>query len=468
MAQRRRISKIAITGLHDTFDYNLTFPKGEDTIILIAPNGYGKTALLSLLNDCLTLNLGRAAKNVFERLDIHFEDKSRWSFERKWEEGLNSDEMSASQRRRNSWGEQYRRRITNPYWVDLTQYDKKGERIVEELPDLSTSERSTILRNIERHEPWILHNPDSGSRNRAVRDNYSREALMQYFTLIENDDSIRSMVSKTLPNFVWPSAKKLECLFIETQRILYEDKNRESGHDSPSHREEIVRQSNRLSELLQESYSEYAATSQSLDRSFPSRLIKRAEKNLEVREDNLKSELSKVEDKRKKLTEVGILVEQSDTIAANEAKISPKVFDALQVYVEDSKRKLSTYDEIYPKLQIFTELIAKKLGPKKLTISRDAGASLKNSKGELDLTSLSSGEKHEFIMLFKLIFDTSSESIVLIDEPEISLHVVWQLHFMADLRRIQEQNPFQSIIATHSPQVFQGFRHLLIDLAEQA
>jgi len=71
-------------------------------------------------------------------------------------------------------------------------------------------------------------------------------------------------------------------------------------------------------------------------------------------------------------------------------------------------------------------------------------------------------------MLFKLIFETPPSSLVLIDEPEISLHVLWQLEFMPDLFEIQEANRFQAIIATHSPQIFQGVEHLIVDLADQA
>jgi predicted ATP-binding protein involved in virulence len=70
-------------------------------------------------------------------------------------------------------------------------------------------------------------------------------------------------------------------------------------------------------------------------------------------------------------------------------------------------------------------------------------------------------------MLFRLIFETPTNAIVLIDEPEISLHVLWQLEFMADLQDIQKANRFQSIIATHSPQIFQGMEDRVVDLADQ-
>lgn len=92
---------------------------------------------------------------------------------------------------------------------------------------------------------------------------------------------------------------------------------------------------------------------------------------------------------------------------------------------------------------------------------------MRRGEEPVGLDKLSSGEKHEFIMLFRLIFETPPNSLVLIDEPEISLHVSWQLEFMSDLARIQSANSFQCIIATHSPQIIQGADEITFDLSEQ-
>jgi len=468
MTKTKKIAKVKIKGLHGTFDYTLSFPRNEDTVILIAPNGHGKTALLSLLNDCLSLNFGKASHQVFDSLEVAFTDKSRWRFVRKFEEETPSAIARVGARKHLRWAEETRRHVRNPYWIDMIRYDKDGELIEEELPEIPPSYRRTILRNIERFEPWILHNNEPVTLDSLSRETYSHEAFQRYFELVSHDDSVRSIVSKTFPTFVWPTASKMECLFIETQRILYEEKSRESDREGPTHKEEILRQADRLTQALREKYTEYAATSQALDRTFPSRLIQGALTEKNIDEKALRDELSAIEEKRSNLTDVGILVEQADQILNPEQTISPRIFDALQIYVEDSNKKLSTFDDIYPKLSVFTELVSKKLHPKKLQVSREDGAALKKGDQSLSLSSLSSGEKHEFIMLYKLIFDASPGSLVLIDEPEISLHVVWQLQFMSDLQRIQNANPFQCIIATHSPQIFQGHKNLLIDLADQA
>ena len=56
-------------------------------------------------------------------------------------------------------------------------------------------------------------------------------------------------------------------------------------------------------------------------------------------------------------------------------------------------------------------------------------------------------------MLYRFIFGISNGSILLIDEPEISLHVSWQLDFLNDIEEILREKNMQVIIATHSPQI---------------
>ena len=55
--------------------------------------------------------------------------------------------------------------------------------------------------------------------------------------------------------------------------------------------------------------------------------------------------------------------------------------------------------------------------------------------------------------MFDLLFNVPKGALVLIDEPEISLHVVWQLAFIPDVQRIASLSGFRFIVATHSPQI---------------
>jgi predicted ATPase len=65
---------------------------------------------------------------------------------------------------------------------------------------------------------------------------------------------------------------------------------------------------------------------------------------------------------------------------------------------------------------------------------------------------LSSGEKH----LLKLFIEVVSvaESSIIIDEPELSMHIDWQKTLLQNMNMLNSSA--QLIVATHSPEVMSG------------
>jgi predicted ATP-binding protein involved in virulence len=61
------------------------------------------------------------------------------------------------------------------------------------------------------------------------------------------------------------------------------------------------------------------------------------------------------------------------------------------------------------------------------------------------------------VLTYDLLFNVKPNSLVLIDEPEISLHVTWQKEFLNDIVRIAAINSSRFIVATHSPQIINKF-----------
>ena len=70
---------------------------------------------------------------------------------------------------------------------------------------------------------------------------------------------------------------------------------------------------------------------------------------------------------------------------------------------------------------------------------------------EFDINGLSSGEKQLFLRALSLKFLEVNNSVILIDEPEISLHPKWQKKIIKVYENIGENN--QIIMATHSPHI---------------
>lgn len=80
-----------------------------------------------------------------------------------------------------------------------------------------------------------------------------------------------------------------------------------------------------------------------------------------------------------------------------------------------------------------------------------------NSTGDkFDINELSSGEKQLFLRTLAIKMLNPENSIILIDEPELSLHPKWQQRIVDVYRKIGKNN--QIIIATHSPHILGSVR----------
>ena len=86
------------------------------------------------------------------------------------------------------------------------------------------------------------------------------------------------------------------------------------------------------------------------------------------------------------------------------------------------------------------------------------------------LTALSSGEQHLLTLYYRLLFDPeyTTTHLFIIDEPEISMNVVWQRNFLNDLQRIVELRKFDVLIATHSPQIIHDKWDWVVHLGTKA
>ena len=209
--------------------------------------------------------------------------------------------------------------------------------------------------------------------------------------------------------------------------------------------------------------SRYSAEANNLDSSYPERLFET--QNGITKEEYLDS-LKSMNEKFEKLNEYNI----SDIKGlGNRVEFLPEHSKALKVYFEDFEKKYNVFEDFIKQLDLFTEIINSRLKFKKVRISRDDGIVVYKSSGhdeKLSLGQLSSGEKQEIILFYELIFESEKNIHLLIDEPEISLHIEWQLKFMDDLLRIAKYKNFKVTVATHSPQIINNHWDIQIDLGE--
>lgn len=112
------------------------------------------------------------------------------------------------------------------------------------------------------------------------------------------------------------------------------------------------------------------------------------------------------------------------------------------------------YNQIYTRKTLFDNLVneAFKETGKVIDNESDKLRFIIEGKTSIDANKLSSGEKQLLIILLTVLLEDGQEYVLMMDEPEISLHISWQYEL---LNWILELNPnVQLILTTHSPSIF--------------
>ncbi|MFI3227234.1 MAG: AAA family ATPase [Clostridia bacterium] len=118
--------------------------------------------------------------------------------------------------------------------------------------------------------------------------------------------------------------------------------------------------------------------------------------------------------------------------------------------LENVENFIDKINSLFECLDLDVELMAVETFEKKEPV-------FKNKSGaHFDIHSLSSGEKQLFLRALSLKLLDINNSIILIDEPELSLHPKWQQKIVQVYESIGQNN--QLIIATHSPLVLNSVK----------
>lgn len=213
-----------------------------------------------------------------------------------------------------------------------------------------------------------------------------------------------------------------------------------------------------LAAKILEGVTRYAALSQELDSTFPFRVVERANMAERTSPASLTMErLREIEDRRRAFIEAGLVSRSSQGLSLFEGQLHDNTIrSVLSVYIEDANQKLDEVQEIKEKVDLFLTSLNRKFSFKSIKISNGTVRIASKEGDSLSIRDLSSGEQHQFILLYDMIFETSENMLVIIDEPEISLHVSWQKSFLSDLEAISKLTGYQALVATHSPQIIGG------------
>lgn len=427
-----RIAQITVLGLFGTFDHVIPLDHDSRITIIHGPNGYGKTTILKLVHAVFSREQDFLRDTPFAELIIGFSDDSSLTLTRKSVDDSHQINYSfKSPTRRNR-----RHRDQPPDPTDLPRHYYHRLLLLErESPELvrvgATTWRDTATgRLLDMREAVDLFGESLGMPRRLGAE----EAFPDWLDEVLDSVSVRLVEAQRLlrmPRQASPRERRRQMAWAETVEAYAQD----------------------LASKIKDQLAESAALSQSLDRTFPQRLVE-SDSGDALREDDLLATMDRVEDHRLRLIEAGLLDQHQEPAFESPGQLSDYHRRVLSVWVKDSEKKLSVYDELARKIELFRHIINQHFRFKEIQIDKDLGFVFRTDDGSSILPrQLSSGEQHELVLAYELLFKVAEGSLVLIDEPELSLHVAWQLRFLQNLLAIVELSPLDTLIATHSPQI---------------
>ena len=449
-----RITKVSVKKLFGIFDHEIPLKDSRITIIH-GPNGIGKTVLLTMIHGLFNSKYEVFYDVPFQEFRVEFDGEESIAVKK---ETASSQVMPAQDHSNLS-----------------IMYCDSG------LP--------YRLRSSEEHERIFHEEIDSIPELRQIGSNlfFNRktDSTLTKEEVIEIYDHLRSKLYNEPDWLTYIKAEaKVHTRFIQTQRLQSRQivpANKpffipySIRREIPSIPNSAVEEySDEIVKTIRTTFEEYGELSQARERSFPGRVI--GGSGVRDFDRDLYDKLKVLESKRVELMELGLLEKDKDVPDI------PKLDEALEgsdkaqeelakvffsTYIQDVEEKLSVFDEISEQLRILTEIINERFKFKTLMVNKSDGFIFVAQDGEkIPITNLSSGEQHELILFYQLLFHVQPNSLILIDEPELSLHVVWQRNFLKDLQRIVKLRKFDVLVATHSPQIVHDKWDWMVDLDE--
>ena len=441
------VKNIKIRKLFGLFDYNIELNQSESLTVLTGPNGYGKTTILNIIYSLFNQRFFYFQKLNFELISFYFIDGQRIDITKK----KGKDKVEQSVRIVNN---QQRIVSQNIETVDVHIRLLQTGTPIEAFIYNSESENKLVL-ELGKYIP--VHKI---SQNIVLDSRTGKQFSLRDF-LIENINflplSVINLINKQGSVKISELLNATNVYLIREERLLTQTRN---PNQNVSFDRTIEKYAEELKALIAQKQLDAYQIAQQLDGSFPKRLIECKEF---LSESDFKSRFADLTKKQALLKTFGIATTIQDiTEYNNETK------NVLTVYLEDSEAKVSVYDELLNKIELFVNILNEKMFAfKSIVINGSQGFYFQLSNGQrLKLTDLSSGEQQEVVLQYELLFKTNPDTLILIDEPEISLHVMWQKAFIQDLQRIAKIKQISFLVSTHAPQIINDNWDLTRDLYE--
>lgn len=445
------IKRIAVKGLFGLYDYDISFSEEPAVKILTGPNGYGKTTLLLAISHLYKGNFWYFHFLNFQKISVYLSEPA-----------IEQQIIIRKQIVKNEDQEEIDRQPVLFVDVEGNVFDDTDEEIFEEIITLQ-DDKGNDMESVVIRDDYIQELISSFKRrmlheSRGFKD---EELFAMYYDPF--DDDYIQLHSKNISL----ALQEYETMYLPAQRVY----NRESivtrGRMSRSYTYEIDHVNDEISGLYRRAQNRFAASSQRIDATYISRLIQRKEC---YSKEELHDKLNALKERIDGFKQLNLIsnMELLDYSLENDQSYQ-EYKKVMSLYVDDMNEKMDMFEVLYQKISLYKRIVTNKVLSEKSIDFGEDGLKITNVNGrELnDLHKLSSGEQNLLILYFNLIFKSNKKTILMIDEPENSLHVAWQCKMLDDYIKMSDTTGCQIILATHSPTFIDGKWNLTTDLYRQ-
>ena len=427
-----RLQRIEVDKLFDIYNHKIDLNLEDRVTLLHGPNGVGKTIILRMIDSILKARFSYLATIPFGRLLLGFDDGSTLELVGS---NLSIEENGVYNLVFTSGAERFSSEINPQLWKAASPVTPLFN-----YPNVLTGLGGGLFASSED-----LLRPGKYSRG---PDDLTK---IPWFNAVLENANAHLIEAQILVRIDQQSEEPSSKIFSMGQ--------------APSPTATVMELGQHFQKRLDDTMAQYGRQSQTLDQSFPQRLINATDS---LPEEDLQLKMAALEERTADLISVGILdktqtapfhIEDFKSIYRTEARV-------MTLYVQDTERKLQVLEDLSNRTRLLLENVNQKFRYKRIQLDRENGFVATGDMGQIPLSSLSSGEQHELVLHYDLLFRVPTNTIVLIDEPELSLHVAWQKRFLSDLLSIVELRGFDALVATHSPFIVGDNTELMVGLGD--
>lgn len=415
----QKISRVEVEGLFGYMHHCVDFSTESPITIISGPNGSGKTHLLRLLHAITTLDLAELASIHFKEVKISFQDKRMLR--------VVQQEMDGDLRIFKIYGKTPPSRS----WKSLVlEYEPDDE----DLPDVPS---------------WVVQLPSGEWYDTRSERLIPTEMAKRRYNTPDRQAGIKEIRGSWLASYY----EDASAIFIDTRRL---DNTGSYGRGIPRHPQTRVQQySAQVAAQVSEARRKSLNESLDADQSFAARMLQAA--HTRVKEKELKERYQRIADQHAELHASGLSIIPVD-VSFPDQRTTPTTRRILDVFLDDWERKLQPLLPVHEKLKLLRSIVETKFAGKTLDLTARGSLRFKSLHDgkPLPMRALSSGEQHLFAVFTLLLFSTRQGTLVLIDEPEISMHAAWKHSFLEEIEEVARISDLQIILATHSSAIIRG------------